>query len=270
MCASWFDRYAWLSLCETRNVLFCHCCVEANRQRLITFSQKADDAFVKSGFSRWKNALERFAKHEAYSAHREAVMKLQNVTSMNIGAVLDAKRKEQQLQRRQMLQKHLSSVRYLARQGLALRGHEESEGNMLQLLQMWSAHDSDIKEWLRDGKYLSHDIVNEQIQLMSDCVLRELLSEVKRSLFFAIQADEASDVACNEQMCVSIRWLNTEYDIFEEPIGLVQLPKTDSATIFTALKDVLIRCILPVSMCRGQAYDGAANMSGHLHGVATV
>ena len=63
-------------------------------------------------------------------------MKLQNVASVNIGAILDDKRKERQLQRQQMLQKHLSSVRYLARQGLALRGHEESEANMLQLLQM--------------------------------------------------------------------------------------------------------------------------------------
>ena len=76
-------------------------------------------------------------------------MKLQNVASVNIGAVLD-KRKEQQLQRQQMLQKHLFSVRYFTRQGLALRGHEESEGN---LLQMWSVHDFDVKEWLRDGKY---------------------------------------------------------------------------------------------------------------------
>ena len=103
---------------------------------------------------------------------------------MNIGAILDARRKEHQLQRQQMLQKHLSSVCYLARQRLAFRGHEESEGNMLQLLQMWSAHDSDIKEWLRDGKYLSHDIVNEQIKLMSDHVLREILSEIKGSMFF--------------------------------------------------------------------------------------
>ena len=55
--ASWFDRYTWLTLCETKNVLFCHCFVEAHIQRLITFSQKGDDAFVSSVFSRWKNAL---------------------------------------------------------------------------------------------------------------------------------------------------------------------------------------------------------------------
>ena len=47
--AAWFDHYTWLTLCETRNVLFCHYCVEAHRQRLIMFSTKGDDAFVRNG-----------------------------------------------------------------------------------------------------------------------------------------------------------------------------------------------------------------------------
>ena len=69
--------------------------------------------------------------------------------------------------------------------------------------------------------------------------------------------------------CVSVRWVSKEYEIFEEPIGLVKLTKTDAATIFAALKDVLLRCVLPVNTCRGQAYDGAAIMSGNLRGVAS-
>jgi len=33
---------------------------------------------------------------------------------------------------------------------------------------------------------------------------------------------------------------------------------------------VLLRCQLPLSLCRGQAYDGAVNMQGHRKGVATL
>ena len=106
-------------------------------------------------------------------------MKLSTAAKVNVCAMLDARMKEQQLQRHHMLQKHLSSVRYLARQGLAFRGYEEKEGNMMQLLQMWSLHDVDIKHWLRCGKYLSH-IINEQIKLMGDHVLRVMLSEIRR------------------------------------------------------------------------------------------
>lgn len=34
------------------------------------------------------------------------------------------------------------------------------------------------------------------------------------------------------------------------------------------IKDILIHCVLPLDNCRGQAYDGASNMMGHLTGVA--
>ena len=35
------------------------------------------------------------------------------------------------------------------------------------------------------------------------------------------------------------------------------------------IKDVLVRCSLPISQCRGQGYDGCSVMMGHLTGVAT-
>ena len=70
------------------------------------------------------------------------------------------------------------------------------------------------------------------------------------NVFFAIQAIEATDVASNEQMCVSVCWDSKEYVIFEEPISLVKLTKAGAATIFAVLKDVLLRCILPVNTCK--------------------
>lgn len=51
---------------------------------------------------------------------------------------------------------------------------------------------------------------------------------------------------------------------------MIHVPSTTSATLTAAIKDVLVRCILPLSNCRGQAYDGATNMMGHLRGVATT
>ena len=48
----------------------------------------------------------------------------------------------------------------------------------------------------------------------------------------------------------------------------LQVPKTNSETKVKAIKDCLIRFSLPLSQCRGQAYEGALNMSGYLNGVA--
>ena len=40
-------------------------------------------------------------------------------------------------------------------------------------------------------------------------------------------------------------------------------------TRVTSQKDVLRRCNLPLVICRGQVYDGAANMQGIRNGVAS-
>ena len=65
-------------------------------------------------------------------------------------------------------------------------------------------------------------------------------------------------------MC--IRWVDDKFAIFEDPLELINLSKTDAATITNALKDCLVRFCL----CHGHAYDGASNMSGHLNGVAAT
>ena len=67
---------------------------------------------------------------------------------------------------------------------------------------------------------------------------------------------------------MAICWVGYTYDVHENFLRLVHVPSTTSVTLTAAIKDVLIRCILPLSYCRGQSYDGATNMMGHLRGVA--
>ena len=51
-------------------------------------------------------------------------------------------------------------------------------------------------------------------------------------------------------------------------IGLIEVDKTDAVTLTGVIKDALLHLIVPINQCRGQAYDGVSNMSGHLNGVA--
>ena len=66
-----------------------------------------------------------------------------------------------------------------------------------------------------------------------------------------------------------MRWVNDSYEVFEDPVGLFALPNTSANTITEVIKDVLIRCDLPLSLSQGQAYDRAATMQGRWKGVAT-
>ena len=51
-------------------------------------------------------------------------------------------------------------------------------------------------------------------------------------------------------------------------LGLYVVELIGSDYIVHILKDTMIRMNLSIAICRGQCYDGAANMAGHRSGVA--
>ena len=265
---SWFKDHTWLTLCTTRQALFCFPCMTAKSRNLIVFSKNAEASFVSAGFCNWRKASECFRKHETSHAHSEALLKLSTSHTDSIASQLENARKEEERLHREALIKQLSSLRYLTRQGLPLRGHDDIESNLFQLLQLRSEDDPNLRAWLHARKYFSPEIVNEQMEIMANCVLRNILSDIHSADCFAIIADEATDVSKHEQLCICIRWVDNSYEVSEDPIGLVKVPKTDSETLYSTLRDILVRCMLPLEKLRGQAYDGASNMSGHIRGVA--
>ena len=115
-------------------------------------------------------------------------------------------------------------MKYLAWQGLPFRGHYEDiqyfEGNLYQLL-LHAEDCPEMKTWLRKKEYISPEIVNEIIMMMGQSVLRQLLSEIKSSLWFSILADEATDISHHEQMSLSIRWEDDSYTIHEDTLSLI-------------------------------------------------
>ena len=154
-------------------------------------------------------------------------------------------------------------------QGLAIRSHKEEEGNLVQLLMCRSEDIHGLEGWIKDGRYLSHNIINEMIEIMAHQLLRNILSDITGAKWFALLADETRDISGLEQFAVSLRWVDKCYAIYEDVIDMVQVDQTDAATLASTLQDVLIRCGLQLSDCRGHTYDGASNMSGHLSGVAS-
>ena len=108
-------------------------------------------------------ALKKFANHEASDAHREAVMKWKIIQQPSIDVQFNSQMSTLRASRRQGLLKQLRALQYLLRQGIAIRGHTEVEGNLYQLLKVWANDNSDITHWLSERKYMSHDIDTEQI-----------------------------------------------------------------------------------------------------------
>ena len=265
---SWYSSFNWLSYCLTHNKVFCYYCRTATASRLVTFSKKSNDAFVSVGFDNWKKALKRFREHEVSHMHTESYMKLKSLQRDSIANQLCNLKATGQKCNREMLFKVLSSLKYLLRQGLPIRGHYEENGNLMQLLQCRSEDIDDLKTWISRKKYLSHEIINEQIEIMAHHLLRGLLAKIQAAEYFALIGDETRDVSGKEQFAISVRWVNSAYVINEDLITLAEVEQTDGATLAATLKNVLMCNGLQISKCYGQAYDGASNMSGHLNGVA--
>jgi hypothetical protein len=246
--------------------------MQATSQKRMS-EKHADQAFITRGYHNWKDAVVAFRKHEESKCHKEATDVMLTIPSQHqdCGVMLSNGLAREKTINRQMLHKIISSIRYLARQGLALRGHgNDDDGNFTQLLQLRAIDDPSIFDWLKkkSSKYISPEIQNELLMVMSHEILRTLAKDIQQSLFYTIMVDEATDKSNKEQVVFVLRWVDKKLAVSEDFLGLYNVPKIVSNTIVMMIKDCLQRLNLPLSKVRGQCYDGASNMSGAKSGVA--
>ena len=189
-------------------------------------------------------------------------MKLMVQGKPTIGSQLSLQMKNAHQTRRAGLICQLRGIQNLAHQGSAFQGHTELEGNLKQQLLTWSYEIEALKAWTKENRFTCHQTVTELINIMGQNVLRILLEKIKMAspAWFSVIADEAADTRNTEQLNLSIRWVNDNYEVSEDCIGLFRVPNTKAETLLTVIKDLLTRCNLPFDLCRGQVYDGAANM----------
>ena len=103
---------------------------------------------------------------------------------------------------------------------------------------------------------------------MAHTVLRQILTCVKACKYYAILVDEATDISSHEQVSICLRYVSSEsMEVHENFVGLHETGDTTAETLTIIIKDALLRFGLEFSDCRGQAYDGASNMSGRMSGV---
>lgn len=62
----------------------------------------------------------------------------------------------------------------------------------------------------RRDKWLSADVQNEVIEIMSHELLRGIIQEIKHSTFFSIIADGTTDVSSSEQFSLCIRCVDPD------------------------------------------------------------
>ena len=97
-----------------------------------------------------EDATSSFRHHENSLCHKEAVEKLLILpaTTTDVGELLSSTLAKQKADNRHCLMKVITSLQYLARQGCSIRGHDEKEGNLFQLVVLQSKDDVKVDHYI--------------------------------------------------------------------------------------------------------------------------
>ena len=270
--AHWFKDFPWLRYSVEKDAVFCDLCRESSLlKKPNQFWGTRDNKFIETGFRNWKKCPQKFQKHEASKFYPDYVQlsEVENY-SADIGCTLSEGYALEQANNRQVFMQVLQNIRFLTRQGLALRG-DKHEGNFDQLMRRCGEMDPRIGTWLEKSrnKFQHSDHQNEIIKLMALSILRSIAKEINEAGFYVIMADEVTDKSNKEQFIIFFPWVDGNLEVHEEFIGLNQVDNIAADTLTRVLEDVLIRLSIPIANCWGQCYDGASNMMGAKSGVAT-
>ncbi len=163
-------------------------------------------AFTSAGFSNWRKAIER--KHEKSSSHRVNIRKFEAIVrGENVHAQIDSQDKKERIIASECLLKIFTTLRFFARQGFALRCHEDAE----QLLLLRTDDSQEHRKWLQKKKtFTSVDIQDEILQMMADQLVRTLARTVRNRKFYGLIADETADISRMEQLAICLRCVSDD------------------------------------------------------------
>ncbi|KAF3437111.1 hypothetical protein FNV43_RR19864 [Rhamnella rubrinervis] len=151
--SKWFKQYFWLEYSVAKDLVFCFPC--------FIFYNDSQKTFTTEGFRNWKRVGGQqcaFIGHNVSSAHQRAMIDWCGLgnPSQQIDTVMNAQSSQQITQNRLRLKATIDSVRFLASQGLAFRGNDESHdssnrGNFIEVINLMARCNIGIKNVVLDN-----------------------------------------------------------------------------------------------------------------------
>ncbi|XP_042417288.1 zinc finger MYM-type protein 1-like [Zingiber officinale] len=169
------------------------------------------------------------------SCHNEARIQFEAFQDQrhSVGNILRVHSRDMEIDYRTRLTAMLDVTRFLLKQGLPFRGHDESTSS--------------------SNREITLSIIND----IGD-------------KFFSLMVDEARDSSVKEHMGVVLRYVNKEGCVIERFLAVVHVPDTSSHSLKMAIDALFVQHGLSLSRLRGQGYDGASNMRGEFNGLKSL
>ncbi|XP_056854782.1 uncharacterized protein LOC130504215 [Raphanus sativus] len=277
---AWFDQYGtWLEYSVSTDRAYCLCCYLFRDD---IHKQGGNDTFVTEGFSSW-NKSERFATHVGglNSFHNIAVKMCDSLMNQK-QSIAQAFYKHDDVVKneyRLRLNASVDASRYLLRQGIPFRAHDESEdagnkGNFLELIRYTADQNEAVSKVVlenapKNNQMTSPPIQKDIVHCFAEEVVKSIIEEVGHGVF-GLLVDESADISHKEQMAIVLRFVDKNGTIKERFIGVVHVKETSSLTLKLAIDGLFAKYGLSLKNVRGQGYDGASNMKGEFNGLRAL
>ena len=275
----WLHNHSWLEYSIKKESAFCFVCYLFKEKKT---SGKGTNAFTDGGWSNWN-------REDALLKHVGCVTSVHNAAQerynlfVNPRAAIDdlyVKVNSEDLRLYKMRLKYsLRCLQFLLHQGLAFRGHDESEqssnrGNFLELLKWLAANSEEVNKYVLKNapgncKLTSHQIQHQIIQCCAQLTRKQIIDQLGDE-HYAILADESSDVSHKEQLALCLRFVDKVGRPCEHFLGVVHVSDTTSLSLKEAIETLLTDHGLTITQIHGQGYDGASNMRGEIKGLKTL
>ena len=226
----WYERLSWLAGCrdckEGEHVLYCFPCA--------LFSGEHTGCWSKSGYTKLANFGRDSRKHGNSARHVACEASLAEFgrgnieSSMTYATAFEKSRKNLAVsENRQFIEILICiPICFLAKQGLAFRGHQETDteesqsnnkGNYRELVYALGESDEVIKKYLsptasgnrRVFSGLSNHIQNDLIESVAAQIRKAIVLELRDAPFASVLVDESTDSARYSQLSILIRYVTT-------------------------------------------------------------
>jgi hypothetical protein len=168
---AWYKQYDWLEYSVEKQAAYCFYCFLFKPPN--TSGKFGYDAFTKKGFKNWKKGPEYFKVHvgKQNSAHNNARRHCEDFRNQkqSVSYAITCHEEKSHLEYEERLRAVVGIARFLVSQGLAFRGHDESDtslnkGNFLEMVDWFAERCKDVANVMNDNAPGNHKLTSPKIQ----------------------------------------------------------------------------------------------------------
>ena len=208
--AEYYKTYQWLEFSLIKNKIYCFCCRMFN-----PFCALKDGIAIDSNYTK-KIKNHNDSKMHQTCMERWKTRQLMDKNKNSIASQTNSHHSAEVKKNRENLTIVIQILIFLAKQGLPLRAHDESEnsknkGNFLELIDLIASFVPSFKKFIENNSYLHHTFQNELIEILANQLIRKILPKE----YFSIILDETMDVGKDEQIAFCMRYVEEDLEIHE-------------------------------------------------------